>query len=348
MFSLKDIPTSPSALFAAYASFSASMMLFRTMVNELVPAELRVYLTSALRFLFAPLSSDLTLIVDETTGMTRNQVFDAAEVYLRTKISPRTERLRVSKTPRQKSLTVAIDKGEEVFDTYQDVRIRWRFVCTEPDKGGGGGGGYHHAASREIRNFELTFDKKFKAKVLGSYLPYVLVRANAIREEEKAVKLYNRECPFDDDQGGGGGGGGMWGSVNLEHPSTFETLAMEPDLKKAIIDDLNRFVRRREFYKKVGKAWKRGYLLYGPPGTGKSSLIAAMANYLKFDVYDLELTSIYSNSDLRRILLSTTNRSILVIEDIDCSVEMQNRHSDEQFEASTNRVSSALLFSFFP
>uniref|UniRef100_A0A2N9ERP4 non-specific serine/threonine protein kinase n=1 Tax=Fagus sylvatica TaxID=28930 RepID=A0A2N9ERP4_FAGSY len=113
--------------------------------------------------------------------------------------------------------------------------------------------------------------------------------ANAIKVEEKVVKLYNRECPFDDEEGGGRG---MWGSINLEHPATFNTLAMDPEHKKAIINDLDRFLRRKEFYKKVGKAWKRGYLLYGPPGTGKSSLVAAMANYLKFDIYDLELTTL--------------------------------------------------------
>lgn len=93
------------------------------------------------------------------------------------------------------------------------------------------------------------------------------------------------------------------------------------------MDDLDRFVKRRKFYKRVGKAWKRGYLLYGPPGTGKSSLIAAMANYLKFNIYDLELTSLQSNSELRRLLVSTANRSILVIEDIDCSRDFQNREA---------------------
>ncbi|PKI30962.1 hypothetical protein CRG98_048647, partial [Punica granatum] len=58
---------------------------------------------------------------------------------------------------------------------------------------------------------------------------------------------------------------------------------MEPEQKEALKEDLVRFLSRKEFYKRVGRAWKRGYLLYGPPGTGKSSLVAAMANYLKFD-----------------------------------------------------------------
>ena len=56
---------------------------------------------------------------------------------------------------------------------------------------------------------------------------------------------------------------------------------MDFQQKHAIVDDLDRFLRRKKMYKKVGKPWKRGYLLYGPKGTGKSSLVVAMANYLK-------------------------------------------------------------------
>ncbi|MFS8010487.1 putative ATPase, AAA-type, core, P-loop containing nucleoside triphosphate hydrolase [Helianthus anomalus] len=100
---------------------------------------------------------------------------------------------------------------------------------------------------------------------------------------------------------------------------------METDVKEKVMKDLDRFVEKREYHRKVGKAWKRGYLLYGPLGTGNSSLVAAMANYLKFDIYDLELTDIYSNAELRRLLVATSNRSILVVEDIDCSVGLHDR-----------------------
>ncbi|CAL5361739.1 unnamed protein product [Camellia sinensis] len=100
---------------------------------------------------------------------------------------------------------------------------------------------------------------------------------------------------------------------------------MDCDEKRMLVKDLKRSVKRKDFYRRVGKVWKRGYLLFGPPGTGKSSLIVAMANYLNFDVYDLELTDLRSNSELKNLLITTANQSILVMEDIDCSIEMQDR-----------------------
>ncbi|ONH97029.1 hypothetical protein PRUPE_7G165500 [Prunus persica] len=354
MFSLKDAPTTASTLFSAYASFAASMMLVRSMADQLIPRQLHSYIYSSLSYLFTPLSPHLTLIIDEHSGMTRNQVYDAAELYLRTKISPLTERLRVSKTPRKKTISISIDQGQQVNDTFDNVKLTWRYVCSSDQRSESQNHSLrshnnNNNQSSEKRCFELTFHKKHKDKVVDFYLPHVFAQANAIKQKEKVVKLYTRDPCLGDDENGMGSS--IWGSVNLEHPATFETMAMEPELKRAIVEDMDRFVKRREFYKKVGKAWKRGYLLYGPPGTGKSSLIAAMANYLKFDVYDLELTSIHSNYDLRRILLSTTNRSILVIEDIDCSLEMHDRQFDEQQhfvhqQQSNNRLTLSGLLNF--
>jgi chaperone BCS1 len=111
---------------------------------------------------------------------------------------------------------------------------------------------------------------------------------------------------------------------------SFNTLAIDEELQREIVDDLDKFVRAKEFYRRTGKAWKRGYLLYGPPGTGKSSLIAAMANYLNYDIYDLDLTQVGDNRSLRDLILGMSNRSILVIEDIDCTINLQNREEDEE------------------
>ena len=108
----------------------------------------------------------------------------------------------------------------------------------------------------------------------------------------------------------------------FDHPAPFQTLAMEADKKREVIEDLVSFSKAEDFYARIGKAWKRGYLLYGPPGTGKSTMISAMANLLLYDVYDLELTAVSDNTMLRKLLMQIPSKSITVIEDIDCSLNL--------------------------
>ena len=67
-----------------------------------------------------------------------------------------------------------------------------------------------------------------------------------------------------------------------------------------------------------------------------------MANHLKFDIYDLDLRKVYGNSSFRKSLTNTANRSIIVIEDIDCSIKFHNREkydngSDAEFFAYSKR-----------
>ncbi|PRQ47540.1 putative ATPase, AAA-type, core, AAA-type ATPase domain-containing protein [Rosa chinensis] len=329
-FSLKDIPTTPAALFSAYASFTAFVQLVRAMVEQILPKPLRLYIFNKLKDYFFPSrsSEDMTLVINlySASRMTENQVYDAAEVYLATKVKPSDKLLLVSKTHDQKTISFANAKAATIIDTFEDIELKWSHIC--PVKRSDA---VQNDNEPQKQCFMLRFGTKHKEKVMECYLPYVLAKAKDIKQEEKLLKIFS--C-----------GGNSSRSIGLEHPATFETMAMDPEQKKMVMDDLDRFVRRRDFYKRVGKAWKRGYLLYGPPGTGKSSLIAAMANHLKFDIYDLELSSISRNSDLRSVLLSTSNRSILVIEDIDCSVEAENRVVAEKFMGSRYNRPSQMKF----
>lgn len=188
----------------------------------------------------------------------------------------------------------------------------------------------------EVRSFELSFHKKQRDLVLNSYLPHIVKESKSMKQETKTLKIFTLQSEHMYCYNLGD----AWTSTNLDHPATFDTLALDSEIKNFILQDLERFTRRKDYYRKVGKAWKRGYLLYGPPGTGKSSLIAAMANYLNFDIYDLELTALRSNSELRRLLIAMANRSILVVEDIDCTIELQDRKAEDRLNTASDPYGS--------
>ncbi|CAN6694186.1 unnamed protein product [Malus baccata var. baccata] len=285
------------ALLPAIATLAASAMLVQSIANDFIPDELRNYFYSGLYNISRRFSSQLTIVIDEFQGLFPNEIFEAGHAYLGTIVTPHLfeESKRAAK---EKKLAVSVDRGEELADVYENVKspfARHR-------------GDLNASLRQEARFYELMFHKKLKEKVLNSYLPYILERSKETKREHKAVKFHTVEQQrwFPD-------------AVKLDHPMTFKLLAMDTELKKAVLDDLNNFINGKEFYRRVGKAWKRGYLLYGPPGTGKSSLIAAMANHLNYDIYELDLTSVNSNSDLSKLLFSMPNQSIIVFEDVTLS-----------------------------
>ncbi|KAL3845261.1 hypothetical protein ACJIZ3_002664 [Penstemon smallii] len=327
MFSYESLPSSNKILTAA-ASFTASIILFKSIANDLIPHQIQSYFTSSLQ----KLSSQLTIIIDEFEGLTSNEMFDASNVYLGTKISPSTYRIKVNKPPKDDEFTIMVDKNQEIIDTHEGIKLKW-ILQSSSIKQANQSGSKHGNPKTELRYFELSFHKKHKDAVLKVYLPCILRKSKEIKEEIKTVKLHTVDYNGTD----------YWSSVVLNHPAIFDTMAMDPCIKNELIEDLDRFVSRKDYYRRVGKAWKRGYLFYGPPGTGKSSLVAAMANYLKFDVYDLDLREVQCNSDLRRLLIGSANRSILVIEDIDCNVGLLNRENNNASVEDDKITLSGLL-----
>ncbi|CAN6326976.1 unnamed protein product [Urochloa humidicola] len=309
------------------ASVAATAMMVRSVVNELVPYEVRDLLYAAARGLRARVSSRHTVVIDETEGLSANQIYDAARTYLAARISTDMPRLRVSRVDEAQGIMVGMEQGEEMVDVHDGVEYTWSLVSRDGNPGGAASsraaGGAKGRARLEIMSFEVSFHKKHKDKALESYLPYIVDTAKAMKDQHRNLKMHMIEYE-------------AWTAVDLRHPSTFDTLAMDKKQKQSVMDDLERFVKRKDYYRRIGRAWKRGYLLYGPPGTGKSSLIAAMANYLKFDIYDLEMTEVKCNSDLRRLLVGMSNRSILVVEDIDCSIDLHQREDGEKRARSSS------------
>ncbi|KAK9055522.1 hypothetical protein SSX86_026606 [Deinandra increscens subsp. villosa] len=246
----------------------------------------------------------------------RSKAYASIERYLSANSSDKAKRLKANVFRNCKSVVLSMDDYEEVTDKFKGVTVWWTSCITIRGRD-----------EEERRSYRLTCRRKDREFVTKVYVKHVLDEGEAIALRSRQRKLYtnNKSGSVWD-----GYRKGIWSSIVFEHPSTFDTLAMDPKKKKEILDDLMTFSRSKDYYKKIGKSWKRGYLLYGPPGTGKSSMIAAMANFLEYDIYDLELASVKDNTGLRKLLIETSSKSMIVIEDIDCSLDLTGQRKDKK------------------
>uniref|UniRef100_A0A0D3FCY5 ATPase AAA-type core domain-containing protein n=1 Tax=Oryza barthii TaxID=65489 RepID=A0A0D3FCY5_9ORYZ len=149
-----------------------------------------------------------------------------------------------------------------------------------------------------------------RTRVLRPYLQHVESVADEMELRRRELRLF-ANTGVD-----GSTGTPRWASAPFTHPATLDTVAMDPDLKARVRADLENFLKGRAYYHRLGRVWRRSYLLYGPPGTGKSTFAAAMARFLGYDIYDVDLSRAGSD-DLRALLLHTTPRSLILVEDLD-------------------------------
>ncbi|XVE77310.1 hypothetical protein DITRI_Ditri13aG0052000 [Diplodiscus trichospermus] len=224
-------------------------------------------------------------------GMQRNQLYQKILFYLNSLTSIEDSdftNLFTGKKPNE--IVLCLDPNQIIEDDFLGARIFW---------------------INEDKTLVLKIRKADKRRVLRPYLQHIHTVFDEFDEKKRDLKLYLNVVYNKENQKG------KWRSVPLTHPSTFETIAMESDLKNKVKSDLDSFLKAKQYYHRLGRVWKRSYLLYGPSGTGKSNFIAAMANFLSYDVYDIDLSRVSDDSDLKFLLLQSTTKSVVVIEDLD-------------------------------
>ncbi|XP_058113658.1 AAA-ATPase At3g50940-like [Magnolia sinica] len=296
-------------------SILATFMFLRTAIHDFLPPEIYEPLKQFFLRLFAAFQSNVSILIEEFDSSYNNEIFESVQSYLSSKCFSSAKILKLSKPKNSKKLVFTMDSTQKIDDTFNGIPVSWSLhrIQKNPHTYSIFGSG-----SQERRFFQLSFHKKYKSQVHSVYLPHVMEEAANIKFKNRELKLYTNRSVDDH--------GRFWSSVPFSHPSTFDTVAIDPVLKEEIKSDLLNFVNRQKYYSRVGRAWKRGYLLYGPPGTGKTSLIAAIANFLEFDIYDLELTAVMSNSELRKLLIGTSSKSVIVVEDVDCTLDLSDRN----------------------
>ncbi|VAI11755.1 unnamed protein product [Triticum turgidum subsp. durum] len=213
--------------------------------------------------------------------------------------------------------SLRLGPGHTARDAFLGARLQWTCLLR-------GDGDVEEALVLRVRRHD-------QARVLRPYLQHV----ESVAHE---MELRRRELRLSVNVRGGVDRAPRWASAPFAHPATLGTVAMDPDLKARVRADVEGFAKGRAYYHRLGRLWRRSYLLHGPPGTGKSTFAAAMARFLGYDVYDVDLSR--GDVDLRALLMHTTPRSLILVEDLDRHLQLQGHGAEARVLSFMDGVSS--------
>jgi mitochondrial chaperone BCS1 len=180
--------------------------------------------------------------------------------------------------------------GETVHDFFKGTHITW----TKPSDG-------HD-------RFVLRIGRQDRVCVFRPYLLHVQYEADKIELNHHELHLFTHTSNKNGESG--------WIPMPFTHPATFDTLVIDPIIKRKVRLDLESFMKSCSYYYRLGRVWNRSYLLYGQSGTGKSSFAIAMARALCFDVCIIDMS--HCGIDIvETLIINTRRRSMILLENLD-------------------------------
>ncbi len=112
---------------------------------------------------------------------------------------------------------------------------------------------------------------------------------------------------------------GWWSRLKGRGLRDLSTVVLNDGVLERILSDIALYEGARQWYKDRGLPYRRSYLFSGPPGTGKTSLVFALAGYLKRPLCVLNLGSVGSDDSLFSALTDSPANAIILLEDVDCA-----------------------------
>ncbi len=108
--------------------------------------------------------------------------------------------------------------------------------------------------------------------------------------------------------------------------------------KDVIFNDLDRFMGLEKTYEKRKINWMRGYFLYGLPGSGKSTVVNAISNETKMNVYQVDISSFENTQKMNEAFGQIPPKSIILMEDVDTCQALHRRANETATKSPNNDI----------
>ncbi|KAK4853943.1 hypothetical protein QYF36_016730 [Acer negundo] len=214
------------------ASLLGVLAFCQSLLQVIFPPELRFAFLKLFNRIFNVFSTYCYFDITEIDGVNTNELYNAVQLYLSSSVSISGSRLSLTRALNSSAITFGLSNNDCIYDSFNGVTVLWEHVVAPRQTQTFS----WRPMPEEKRGFTLRIRKKDKSLILDLYLDFIMEKANDIRRKNQDRLLYTNS------RGGSlDSRGHPWESVPFKHPSTFETLAIDPEKKMEIMEDLISF-----------------------------------------------------------------------------------------------------------
>ena len=121
----------------------------------------------------------------------------------------------------------------------------------------------------------------------------------------------------------------------------WDSLILTKDMKKNLLNDVEKFYKNRTMYQEHGVSYRRGYLFYGPNCTGQYSTVLGLASKLDYSICIIDLTEQeITNDNIVKRMESVPSKSIVLIQNIEFALSVTKLTTEIDSREAINRVQS--------